>query len=327
MRYAVGIISRCIRPALAALALALLPACVQHPQPPLVFGANSWVGYEPFYLARELGYLPAAKIHLAEHSNASQVIRAFHNNLIQVAALTLDEALQLQQDVPDLRVILVTDTSNGADVILAQAGISRLQQLGGRRIGVENTAVGAYFLSLALNSVGMEARQLEIVPLSVDEHEEAFRSRRVDAVVTFEPVRSRLLDSDASLLFDSSQVPGKIVDVVVTREAYLRAHREQITLLLRGWAKAIDSLQRQPQHAVAIMAAHQGVATADIERAMAGVRLTSLAENRALLRAEQGELTQAVASVQGYLLQHELIKHKMPVADLLDDSILDRLGR
>jgi len=46
----------------------------------------------------------------------------------------------------------------------------------------------------------------------------AFKKRQVDAIVTFEPVKSELLSSGANILFDSHQIPGRIVDVLVVRK-------------------------------------------------------------------------------------------------------------
>lgn len=53
--------------------------------------------------------------------------------------------------------------------------------------------------------------------LEVDEHEGAFGSGKVDAVVTFEPVRSRLLARGAVQIFDRRQIPGEIIHVLVMR--------------------------------------------------------------------------------------------------------------
>ena len=39
------------------LTLLLLSGCGNKPVEPLVFGALTWPGYDPAYIARELGYL------------------------------------------------------------------------------------------------------------------------------------------------------------------------------------------------------------------------------------------------------------------------------
>ena len=64
---------------------------------PILLGTNVWPGYEPLYLARSLGYWDDSSVKLVEYSSASQVIRAFRNDAIHIAALTLDEVLLLKE--------------------------------------------------------------------------------------------------------------------------------------------------------------------------------------------------------------------------------------
>ncbi|MFZ5530937.1 MAG: ABC transporter substrate-binding protein, partial [Pseudomonadota bacterium] len=165
----------------ALLLLALLGACSDPPDPPLRVGTNVWPGYEPLYLARDLNFFNAQQVRLVEYPNASEVLRSFRNDAIEVAAVTLDEALLLHDHTPDIRIILGLDYSNGGDALLAQPGIRTLAELKGRRVGVENTALGAYMLSLALESIGMFSSEVQIVPLTVDAHETAFKNKTVDA--------------------------------------------------------------------------------------------------------------------------------------------------
>lgn len=312
-----------IKAVMAVLLLALLAACYKHPSHPLVFGANVWPGYEPVYLARDLDYYDPDKVHLAEYTNASEVIRAFRNDLLQAAAVTLDEALLLQQDIPDLRIILVFDYSNGADVVLSQSEIRTLQQLKGRRIGVENTALGAYFLSLALGSAGMIPEQVNIVPMLVDEHKAAFHAREVDAVVTFEPIRTHLLQHDhANILFDSARVPGQIMDVLVTRKEYMERYPDELRMLVQGWTRAIDYMRTDPGQAMRSMAAREGLSAAEFQAALTGINLTDLAQNRSLLGNAETGLLGNIVRMQDYLLQQGLLGAKTDTAAMIDGSLV-----
>lgn len=305
-----------------ALVFSSLSSCVKHPKPPLVFGANVWPGYETVYLARELNYYDPAKVHLASYGNASQVIRAFHNRILQAAAVTLDEALHLQQDIPDLRIILIFDASNGADAVLARPEINTLQQLKGRRIGVENSALGAYFLSLALGSANMDTGQVTVVPLPVDEHETAFRSHKIDAVATFDPVRTRLLRGQANQLFDSSQVPGKIIDVLVTRGEYMQPYREELSQLLQGWHRAQQFLQSKPDKAIPIIAVRENVGAAEFKQLLTGINLFDRLQNVTLFGSAVENLKDNAAGMQTYLLQQGLLQRKTDISRLFDDAII-----
>jgi NitT/TauT family transport system substrate-binding protein len=215
---------------------------------PLAVGTNVWPGYEPLYLARNLGYYNDS-IRLVEYSSATEVLRAIRNKLIDVATLTLDEVLLLRQSGVDVRIVLVTDISNGGDVIVARPGIESLADLKGRKVGVESTALGAYVLTRALQKVGLTPADVQVVPIEVASHYMAYTDNVMDAVVTFEPVRSQLLRDGAHLVFDSSQIPGEIVDVMVVREEVLAGKEEQIQGLISGWFKALTYLSVNPNDA------------------------------------------------------------------------------
>lgn len=311
---------------LAALLLpALLAGCDRTPKPPLVFGANVWPGYESIYLAQSQGYLPQQGIHLAEYGNTSEVMQALRNHTIHAAGLTMDEALLLRRDVPDLKVVLLFDASNGADVILAQPGITSLEQLQGKRVGVENTALGAYFLSLGLKQAGLSSRQISVVPLPVDEQEDAFRAHKVDAVVTFEPVSARLLKAGAVQLFDSSRVPGKILDVLVTRDEYIGQYHKELQQLLQGWRQAMDFLQIDPVKAMQIMARREQVDPAQFERSLQGIKLLDLKRNREMILGEPPAAAASFDEIQRFMLNSGLLRVGVDASALLDPTLLSEI--
>ena len=65
--------------------------------------------------------------------SASDIMHAMRNDVLEGAALTLDETLSLIDDGIDLKVILVMDISNGADVLLAKPEIQSIADLRGEK--------------------------------------------------------------------------------------------------------------------------------------------------------------------------------------------------
>ncbi len=96
-----------------AALVVLSAACNKVPQAPMAFGASAWPGYEPVYLAAELGYLQGANVHLDAYSDPAAVESAFRSGKLQLAGLTLERALLLRRDVPDLKIILLFSKGPG----------------------------------------------------------------------------------------------------------------------------------------------------------------------------------------------------------------------
>ena len=161
-------------------------------------------------------------MRLVEYPSATGVLRAFRNKALEAAALTLDEALMLLEASLPVRVVTVLDISHGGDVILAHPEIETFGDLRGRRVGVEGGALGAYVLSRALQVHALTPADITIVQMDASEHEHGFADGAVDAVVTFEPMRTRLRAQGARQIFSSVEIPGEIVDVLVVHESVLK---------------------------------------------------------------------------------------------------------
>ncbi len=320
MKFISGIIAAVLLPV-------LLAACEKTPAPPLLFGSAVKPGYEPVYLARELGYFSALNLRIAEYGNVSEVQQAFRRHELHLAAVPLGEALQLNREIPGLKIVLLLDASNGADVILAASGITDMKQLQGHRIGVENSVQGRYFLSLALKSAGMQAGDVEVVTLTAAEQESAFRARKVDAVVTAGALRAHLTEVGAHVLFDSARVPGKILDVLLARDDDIGKYHNEMMEWVQDWNRALEFIHTRPEQAMQIMSKHEHMDATEFGSAMQGIELLETQRNSELLSGEQPAVGASVEAVQRFLLEQGLIDMGADTSTLLDTSLLAAVKR
>ena len=298
----------------ALLLLAPAPSCERRRIAALQVATNVWPGYEPLYLARQLGMLEPAGVRLVEMPNSTDTLRALRGGMVGAAALTLDEALTLLQDGMDLRIVLVLDISNGADALLGGPGVNSLLELRGRRVGVENNAVGAYLLARALEHAGMRTEELKVVPVTENAHEEALRSAAVDAIVTFEPARSRLIARGAKVLFDSRQLPQEIFDVLVVQAETLRSHPEGVAKLREAWFQALEHLERDPEDATRRMAPREGLEPRSFRRALQGLEFPGRDAER---RLREGGLLAPARRLVEVMVRNRLLRRPVDPAQLL----------
>lgn len=308
--------------ALLLLLTIFLGACDGAKQADILrIGTNIWPGYEPLYLAASLDYFDSEQIRLIEYSSASQVVRAFRNDVIDAAALTIDEALQLAQYGFDLEIVLVMDISNGGDVILARPGLTDMMALKNQRVGVENTALGAYLMSRALQLNGMSISDVKVVSLEVGEHESAYLSGEIDAAVTFDPVRSRMLNAGAIPVFDSRQIPGEIVDVLVIRNNYIPGNEKAITMLIDGWYRSLSYMKSQPEKAMNKISERLHLSSMQTLESYNGLLLPDKNENKQLLlHKPQPILLESLQRMHKIMLERNLLSHSVDI-DLLFDYI------
>lgn len=294
-----------------------MAGCTKEPQTPLHIATNVWPGYEPLYLARSLGYFNEYTLRIHEMTTSADVLKAFRNHAIDVAALTIDEALLLIQDGIDARILIVTDISNGADAIIAHPSIKSIRDLKGKRVGVESMALGAYVLSRALDKGGLTPRDITVVPVAVQEHLQAYASGKIDAVVTFEPAKTKILAMGGRSIFDSSQIPNEIIDVIVVRTDILQSKSGQINELEEGWFKALEYLQKNPADAASRMGKREGISAAEFSDTLKGMNIPDKNENRRLL---SGALVAPAKRLAEVMVQGKLLRRPVDPSRLLNPA-------
>lgn len=289
------------------LGVLLLSACSPAPESTLRIGTNIWPGYEPLYLARNLGYYQNTSIKLVELTSSSDVAHALKNGNLEGAALTLDEALTLISIGTELKVILVMDISLGGDALLVKPDVASLSQLKGKKIAVEYTAVGALLLDSALDKAQLKNQDVQIVSCNIDQHLQCYDEN--DAVITFEPNISKLRRKGAKTLFDSSQIPGQIVDVIVVNKSTITSHPNTLRQLLSGYFKAREYFNDNPQKSSKIMSSRLQVASNEVLSLFKGIKLPSLKENHQLLTTENPQLNITSEQLAQFMLARGLLKN------------------
>jgi NitT/TauT family transport system substrate-binding protein len=310
--------------ACAALLL-VLAGCAREPDTPLRIGTNIWIGSEPLYLARELGRFDPAMVQLVEYPSASEVLRAYRNQAIDGMVISLDELFPLAADGLDPRVIVVVDVSHGADVVVGRGDMKAMRDLTGRSVAVESGALGAFVLSRALAVNGMQASDVNVVHLESNEQPSAFQKGQVDGAVTFDPFRAQFLQAGGKVLFDSTQIPGEIVDLLAVRASVLEKRPKAVQALLTGWFAAIDYMTKDPKDAARRMGIRQQRSGEQFLEAQKGLHVPNREENLKMLGGSSPELATTGRRLMALMLDAKLLNKSVEVEKLFAPGPLESL--
>jgi NitT/TauT family transport system substrate-binding protein len=187
---------------------------------------------------------------------------------------------------------------------------------------VEPSATGAVRLDALLSRSGLALRAVQVVPLTVDEHVRAYLEGKVDAIVTYEPVKSQLKALGARALFSSAEVPGRIVDTLAMHRDRLTPHLRAAGELVGSHFRALGDWAQAPAACAQTMAPRLKLAASDVQAAFAELDLPDLAANRAWLRPDQPSLGLAAARLAGVMLRAGLLAQPAELDDLTDDRFL-----
>lgn len=289
-------------PYIALLAASLLSACGEDSASrPLRIGISPWPGYELLYLADERGLFKAhdLAVQLVELGSLGDTRRAFEAGQIDAMAGTPVEVIQAERNSGNrLEIVQVLDFSNGGDVILARAEVTKVAQLAGKNVGVEPASLGPFILKLALERAGLPyqaARQTHIAP---KEMLAALQAKRVDAVVTYAPFSAEILRSmPARTIFTSKETPGQIIDVLALRADRLAERPADIARLKQAYRDAWAYLQRHRKEALAIMAQRESLQPDELARTYDQDIQLIAPDEEAQLLAENGSVRQVFQDV------------------------------
>ena len=126
----------------------------------------------------------------------------------------------------DSTALIVGDFSNGNDGIVLKGAGKTLQDIKDQAVNLVELSVSHYLLACALSTAGMSERDLTVVNTSDADIVAAFATDDATAVVTWNPLLAEVnAMPSVSPVFDSSMIPGEIIDMLVVSTEALKDPR------------------------------------------------------------------------------------------------------
>ncbi|MCX5715158.1 MAG: ABC transporter substrate-binding protein, partial [Candidatus Omnitrophica bacterium] len=175
--------------------------------------------------------------------------------------------------------VLEIDYSFGGDGIVATKDIQTLKDLIGKRVLFARDDVGETIISYLFYKSGLSLNDLIIIARRPEDVAQAFLKGEADAVATWEPWLSSALERpDSHILVSSKDEPGIIIDTLNIREDILRNNPALAKGLMRGWFKAIEYYQQNPQEASEIIARYYNLTPEEYRKQLEGLRWLAYAD-------------------------------------------------
>jgi NitT/TauT family transport system substrate-binding protein len=246
-------------------------------------GYSDWPGWVAWQVAIDKGWLKQAGLDINfTWFDYSASMDAFAAGKIDGDFVTNGDALVTGASGARNVTILVTDYSNGNDMIIARPGIKSMQELKGRKIGVEVGLVDHLLLLDGLKKAGMTQNDVTLVNSKTNETPQVLASGQVDAIAAWQPnsgMAMKALPGSRSI-YTSAQAPGLIYDVLIVSPSSLAAHRADYMKLVPIWDRIVKYINdpETQDDAISIMSARVGLTPAQYKPLLAGTHLLSIAE-------------------------------------------------
>src|SRR5947209_8238323 len=195
-------------------------------KPSFTVGWSVYAGWTPYHYMNKSGILRkwADKYGIAikvQRFDYAPSLDAFVAKNIDACTMTNMEALDMPaaSGVPTT-AILVGDYSNGNDALLVLGGF-QLKDLAGNKMLLAEKTVSEYLFdrAMTINSLRDQIKRVRMINTSDSDIATAFTGdASANAVVTWKPMVSQIAKQQGvTSLFNSSQIPGEILDLTVVR--------------------------------------------------------------------------------------------------------------
>jgi NitT/TauT family transport system substrate-binding protein len=216
----------------------------------------------------------------------------------------------------DSTALVVGDFSDGNDGVILK-GKESLADIKGQKVNLVELSVSHYLLARGLDSVGLSEKDVTVVNTSDADMVAVYGTDDVTAVATWNPLLSEIAAMpDSYRVFDSSQIPGEIIDLLVINTETLAANPKLGKALVGAWYEIMGNMSGDDDVALAaktFMAEASGTDLAGFEAQLASTEMFyTPAAALALTNSEQ--LVETMKSVAEFSFDHGLLGDGAPDA-------------
>ncbi len=249
MRYSVNTILKAVMGAAVAMGFALSPA-VAAEKKDFKVAWSIYVGWMPWGYAADSGIVKkwadkyGINIEVKQFNDYVESINQYTAGTFDAVTITNMDALSIPSaGGVDTTAVIVGDFSNGNDAVILK-NKDKLADIKGQKVNLVEFSVSHYLLARALPTVGLAEKDLKVVNTSDADMAAAYKTADVSAVVTWKPIVSTILESpDAHKVFDSSQIPGEIIDLMVVNTGVLKDNPKFAKALVGIWYETLATMK------------------------------------------------------------------------------------
>jgi NitT/TauT family transport system substrate-binding protein len=240
-----------------------------------------YVGWMPWDYAAQSGILKkwadkyGIKIQLTQINDYVESINQYTAGQFDGCVMTNMDMLTIPAAGGiDSTALIVGDFSNGNDGVVIKGKGKKLTDIKGLPINLVELSVSHYLLARGLETVGLQERDVKVVNTSDADIVGAYAAKDTKAIVTWKPQLSEILAApDAQLVFDSSKIPGEIIDMMVVNTTTLKSNPKLGKALVGAWYETMAVMSKQDPKAFAHMAKASGTDIAGFNSQLATTKM------------------------------------------------------
>lgn len=319
----------------AALLLGAVTTGPAHAAPKKSFKVawSIYVGWMPWGYAADTGIVKkwadkyGIAIEVKQFNDYVESVNQYTAGAFDAVTITNMDALSIPAaGGVDTTAMIMGDFSNGNDAVILK-GKGDLAAIKGQKVNLVEFSVSHYLLARALETVKLAEKDVKVVNTSDADLAGAYKTADVSAVVTWNPIVAEVLASpDAKKVFDSSQIPGEIMDLMVVNTAVLKDNPNFGKALAGIWYETIAKMTGSDAAAKAAkeaMAKASGTDLAGFDSQLASTRLFDKAPDAEAF-TKSATVGTTMDRVRKFLFEKGLLGKNAKSADAVGIELADK---
>ncbi len=284
---------------------------------------SHYTGWEPWGYAVDQGILKkwadkyGIEIEMTLINDYVESINLYTTGQFDACTMTNMDALTIPAvGGVDSTALIIGDYSNGNDGIVIK-GADSVKALKGKEIMLVELSVSHYLLARALDSVKMSERDVKLVNTSDADIASIFIATPNAATVTWNPPLQQVRNAKgANMVFDSSKIPGEILDLMVVKT---NADERFKKALVGAWYETLGHLTaggKKADAAIEYMAKASGATVAEFKSQLKTTKLFP-EPKQAVAEAESRQIKLTMENVRKFSFEKGLFGQGAASADFV----------
>ena len=192
---------------------------------------------------------------MVQFNNGGDLMTAMASGEVDVGYVGITPVLSsIEKGVP-VKVISAAQTEGSGIVVAKNSDISSVSDLAGKKVATPGEAsIQHMLLTYYLDQNGMSMDDVKVSAMKVPSMNDALKTNKIDAMITFEPYVTIAEENGAKVLVDSAEIlPNHPCCVVVASDDFIKNHENETRTILEIHENATSYINNNTDEAAGLL--------------------------------------------------------------------------
>ena len=291
------------------------------PNSPIRVEFTQWWGDYTLLVAQEKGFFKkyGVEVEPVYYDIFSDTYPDLAAGQIDGALIAVGDTINVNRNAL-MKVVAVHD-NGGNDAIVVSPEINSIQDLRGKKIGIQTGSQYELIVAEMLRSANMNVGDVTIVAINPEDALAALENKKVQAAYIWEPYLSDSLANGYKIIYPREQL-HLFPDMIVFRKSIVDERPEDIRAFLKAWFEAVEYRLQNPEETRTIAAKYLNISVEDV-LPDDNLKILTLEDNKQIFDIQEENSIYSITKITSeYLISLGVVAEETDPLELLDPAYL-----